>query len=107
MSLDALATLVNVGAAGSVIAVVVLFLRFIEQRDKENRDFFASIRLSDGEASRRLTEVIERLVTRLEALEGKFDKHDATEMEFLRSIISTAERRTRPRPKTGGEETHS
>jgi len=81
-----LATLVNVGAAGAVIAVVILFLRFIEKRDKDWRDFFSEIRKSDGEALTRLAGVIDRLVEKVECLDTKFDKHDATEMEVLRNI---------------------
>jgi len=81
-----LANLVNVGAAGAVIAVVLLFLRFIEKRDKDWRDFFTTIRKSDGEALTRLAGVIDRLVEKVERLNSKFDKHDATEMEALRNL---------------------
>lgn len=102
-----LATLVNLGAAGAVIGVVVLFLRFIEARDKQQREFFASLRQSDVEVSARLTEAINRLVGRIECLENKFDAHDATEMEFLRGVVANQDarqnRRTQPRPpKAGG-----
>lgn len=109
-----LATLVNLGAAGAVIGVVVLFLRFIEARDKQQREFFASIRQADGEALRVLAEsiralgvILERLIVRIDCLENKFDAHDATEMEFLRGVVANQDarqnRRTQPRPpKAGG-----
>jgi uncharacterized NAD(P)/FAD-binding protein YdhS len=87
-------SLVNIGAAGAVIAVVVVFLKFIEKRDQDWRDFFNGIRATDGAAITRLTEVIDRLVSRVESLEGKFDAHDAKEMEFLRGV---QDRKTQPR----------
>jgi hypothetical protein len=102
MTPDGLATLVNIGAAGAVIAVVIIFLRFIQSRDKDWRDFFTVIRQTDGEAITRLTGVIDKLVARMECLEDKFDKHDATEMEFLRNVTGSKNRNpTQPRKDTG------
>jgi hypothetical protein len=92
-----LTSLVNIGAAGAVIAVVLVFLDFIKQRDKDWRDFFNGIRETDGAAITRLTEVIDRLVSRVQSLEGKFDAHDAKEMEFLHGVESKQNIKTQPR----------
>jgi hypothetical protein len=99
MSPEALSALVSTGAGGAVIVVVILFLKFIEKRDKETRDFFTAIRAADGEASKKLAEAIDRIAQRMESLEEKFDKHDATEMEFLRGVIANlnSDRKTQPR----------
>jgi hypothetical protein len=97
MTPEGLSALVSTGAAGAVIVVVILFLKFIEKRDKESRDFFTAIRAVDGEASAKLAEVMSKLVTRMESLEKKFDQHDATEMEFLRGVAAKLERKTQPR----------
>lgn len=98
MTAEQFATLVNAGVGGAVIAVVILFLRFIKERDAEWRSFFTTVRATDNEVNGRLATVIEKLVERVESLEGKFDQHNATEMEFLRSFTaSSKERKTQPR----------
>lgn len=86
MNTEALAALVNLGSGGAVIAVVVVFLRFISKRDAETQMFFKTIRDADGEATGKLTAVIQKLVERVEGLENRFGEHDAAEMELLRSI---------------------
>lgn len=97
-----ISTLVNIGAAGAVIAVVIIFLRFIDKRDTDWRAFFDKIRVIDAENNRKMTDVIDKLVTRIESLEDKFDRHDATEMEFLRGVASQ-ESKTRPRKPGAGD----
>ena len=99
MTGEQLATLVNIGAAGAVISVVVIFLRFIKERDADWRAFFSDIRKSDSEGLERLTLVIDKLVTRVENLDERFERHDATEMELLRDLIAKSERKTQPRRK--------
>jgi hypothetical protein len=96
MTGEQLSTIVNIGAAGAVIWVVVIFLKFIRERDADWRAFFTGIRESDGQAIEKLTSVIDRLVARVESLEEKFDRHDSTEMELLRDLISQREK-TQPR----------
>lgn len=66
------------------------------RRDKEWRDFFSALRTIDNETMSKMTVVMERLISRVESLEGKFDAHDAKEMEILR-IMSDRERKTTPR----------
>ena len=82
MTGEAIANLINIGTAGAVIAVVIIFLRFIKERDADWRSFFTTIRRSDNELNARLAMCIERL-------ENKFDAHDATEMEFLRGLVGS------------------
>lgn len=107
MSGDMFASLINAGSAGAVIAVVLIFLNFVEKRDRESRAFFESIRVSDAERSKAVVEALNQLTLRVVGLEDKFDRHDATEMEFLRGYAvqvakdraSAAQaRKTQPRP---------
>ncbi len=86
MTTESLATLVNIGAAGAVVAVVGIFLQFIAKRDEDWQSFFTAIRQADSEANTRLATVIDKLIERVESLENKFDQHDATEMEILRGL---------------------
>jgi low affinity Fe/Cu permease len=72
-----LPALVNVAAAVAVIVVVVIFLQYIERRDKA------------------LTEAVNKLTDKIQALENKFTTHEAAEMEILREFVDT--QRTQPR----------
>ena len=80
--------LLNAGAAGAVIIVVILFLKFIRERDKDWRDFFSGLRSEDSQATVKLIAVMDRLITRIEHLEDKFDQHNAVEMEVLRNLTA-------------------
>lgn len=93
MTPEQLATLVNFGAAGAVVWVVYIFLKFIKERDADWRTFFTSLRTADEQNIKRLTESIDRLVTRIESLEERFGRHDSTEMELLRDLIDGNNRR--------------
>lgn len=95
MTGEQLSTLVNIGSAGAVIAVVVLFLQFISKRDEDWRNFFTQIRQTDSEAMTRLAIVIDKLTARVESLEDKFDRHDAAEMEMLRGMLSHGSEKVR------------
>lgn len=83
LTAEGLSALVNIGSAGAVVAVVIIFLNFIKETRK-----------ADGVATERLAGVIDRLAARVESLEGKFDTHDAKEMEFIRSMT---DKPTQPR----------
>ena len=80
--------LINAGSAGAVIFVVIIFLRFIRERDTDWRNFFVSLRSEDIAASEKMLIVMDRLIVRVERLEDKFDKHDTTEMEVLRALTA-------------------
>ena len=85
--MELLPSLVNVGAAGAVVAVVILFLNFMKE-----------IRKQDAENNNKLTSAIDKLVSRIESLEDRFTLHDATEMEFLRGIVARFDKqKTQPR----------
>lgn len=100
VSPEFITALINWGPAGAVIVVVVLFLQFIAKRDKEWQDFFTGLRAADQTASARLTEAIEKLVSRIESLEGRFNVHEAAEMEVLRDLVTKLDKRPAAGRKT-------
>ncbi len=101
MSGETVATLVNLGTGGAVVAVVLIFLKFIKERDHDWRHFFTTIRQADTEANTKLANVIEKLVDKVERLDVKFDQHAAIEMEVLRDI--EAGRKTTSRRKNNAQ----
>lgn len=94
MTAEGIATLVNLGVGGAVIAVVIIFLKFIEKRDNDWRNFFQGLRKEDNEHTSRLAIAIERML-------NKFEEHDATEMEILRELLVERKQRRRGDPNNG------
>jgi 2-hydroxy-3-keto-5-methylthiopentenyl-1-phosphate phosphatase len=74
---EGLTQLINLGSAGAVIAVVVIFLKAMKDRDDQWQTFFKN--LTDGNKSDndRLTAVLDRLAFSVEANTLKLTEHDA------------------------------
>ncbi len=87
MTPEQLATLVNIGSAGAVIAVVMIFLKFIEKRDADWRSFFSTIRAADNAVSADLVKAIKELTGEIENLKSRLNSHEAVEMELLRDMV--------------------
>jgi hypothetical protein len=85
------------GYLGAVIFLVVAFGWFLIRRDKEWRDFFTGVRLTDSEATSKLTAAIDKLVARVESLEDRFSDHDTWEHTKLDEMSAAINRPTRPR----------
>ena len=74
-----LSSLVQIGAAGAVIAVVIIFLNFITKRDEQWREFFRGLSL-DSEGLKKsvndLAAVTAGLVAEVREMRGDLEKHD-------------------------------
>lgn len=91
MTPETINALINMGAAGAVIVVVVYFLRFIEKRDKDWRDFFTTLMTKEDEP---LNAILEGLQTLL----SEFRQHDQMERAKLDEMSKTIHKEnTRPR----------
>ena len=91
MTPEAITALINLGAAGAVIAVVVIFLRFIQRQQTDWQRFFKSVMESQNQPTMKLTEAIEHLL-------AEFQKHDAwehTKLDEMTDRLNAAPRRTR------------
>ena len=86
MNPETIASLVNLGAAGAVIVVVVLFLRSNEKRDKQWQDFFTLINQGNEQKTDKIADVLDNLVKLVQ-------DHDST----TKAAIAKMEERTRPR----------
>jgi hypothetical protein len=83
---DSVLHLIELGAAGAVIAVVIIFLNYIAKRDKEWQDFFNS--LTDKQVITML-----KLVDAIAQLQNEFNRHDVWE----HTLMSAMEREIRDR----------
>lgn len=76
MTPETITSLVNLGAAGAVIIVVVIFLRATEKRDKSWQDFFTALNASNKEDVCSLAETMQSLVTSVQKLASDLAAHD-------------------------------
>jgi hypothetical protein len=96
MTPDTLTALVNLGSAGAVIAVVIIFLRSIKERDAEWRSFFTTLNSNNKDDICQLAEMMERMVASL-------DRHDL-QAKDIKAVVDRIDKQiTKPLPrKTAG-----
>lgn len=102
MDTTAVASLVNFGAAGAVILVVILFLKYIKERDAEWRAFFTALNQTNVKDILRISESQERVVQQLTALQDSLRLHDshvdkriAESAQILANIVKPPVRKSR------------
>jgi len=78
-----IASLINLGGAGAVIIVVILFLKYLQKRDEEWRAFFVEI--SRGTATE-----TQRLVVSIDKLAEKLDDHDKAVQPRIDGAVNAA-----------------
>ena len=83
MDAATIASLINLGGAGAVIIVVILFLKYLQKRDEEWRAFFVEI--SRGTATE-----TQRLVTSIDKLAEKLDDHDKAVQPRIDGAVNAA-----------------
>lgn len=87
--------LVNMGSAGAVIAVVIIFLRSNKERDAEWRSFFTSLNAANKDDLCQLAETMERMVKSLDA-------HDA-QAKAIKAAVDRIAENTKPAPRPRGK----
>lgn len=87
--------LVNMGSAGAVIAVVVIFLRSNKERDAEWRSFFTALNSTNKDDICQLAETMERMLKSLDA-------HDA-QAKAIKAAVDRIAENTKPAPRPRGK----
>ena len=78
MTAETFTSLINLGAAGAVIVVVMIFLNYIAKRDQEWRDFFTILNAQNTTDMRVVTESLKQLTQGIQVLSDKIESHDST-----------------------------
>lgn len=78
---EIISALVNMGSAGAVILVVMIFLKSIKERDAEWRSFFTELNTSNRNDIAGLTHLVDRMNTML-------DIHDRQTKEVYQLIMN-------------------
>lgn len=73
---ETLNALVNMGSAGAVIVVVVIFLRSIRERDAEWRSFFTALSSNSQTDIDQMRVTAERIIKSLDLLLSMYSQHD-------------------------------
>lgn len=92
MTPETFTSLVNLGSAGAVIAVVVIFLRSIKERDAEWRNFFTELNKNNKDDVCALAETMERMVKAL-------DEHDRQAKSIAANVATMLDVITKPKPR--------
>jgi hypothetical protein len=99
MTPETITALINFGPAGVVVAVVIIFLRFLKERDAQWQAFLhdergnASLqRKEDRDRIERIEVVIERLATETASFRKDFSIHAAEEMTRYDTIMELSRR---------------
>lgn len=93
--------LVNLGAAGAVIAVVVIFLNYLGKRDAEWRSFFTTLNAANTADMTRLTKALDDLVERIECIGRDLTAHDTKVDDRIKQVQSASRARTRTAKQAG------
>lgn len=97
MTPETFTSLVNLGSAGAVIAVVIIFLRSIKERDAEWRNFFTELNKSNKADVCELAETMQSLVDSVHKLATDLALHDQKVDQRIDAARETA---TKPVRKT-------
>ena len=89
--------LVNMGSAGAVIAVVIIFLRSNKERDAEWRSFFTELNRDNKSDICALAEMMERMVASL----NEHDKQAKSALDIINRIHEAVTKPARRKPPQG------
>lgn len=90
MTPETISALVNWGPAGAVIIVVVIFLKYIEKRDRDWQTFFQQVLDNKDTPLQKLIEVVQTMIS-------EFQAHDAWEHGKLDELSAKVNPRQRTR----------
>ena len=92
MDANTIGSLVNLGSAGAVIIVVIIFLKNIKERDAEWRSFFTELnRIQCNDSAKRM-ELTEKILEMVESVLHEIRDHDSkTESRINAAMQSTTE----------------
>jgi hypothetical protein len=88
------------GAAGAVIAVVIIFLNSNKGRDKEWRDFFTTLNATNTKDMQTLTDAMTNLTRSVQEIANKLAEHDHRVDERISAARETV---TQPRKRSPKE----
>ena len=90
MPADIIASLIDLGSAGAVIIVVIVFLNYIGKRDQEWRDFFTLLNKANTDDMTRFAGMMERLAASVDYLGKDLKAHDQHVEERIQTVVRKA-----------------
>jgi len=92
--------LAELGSTGLLLIVVILFLNYIDKRDKQWKDFFSEMHNADNAILAELTSAFESVKNELVSLRSEFHAHDEMEREVMRNVIQPDAPAPKPRRRS-------
>ena len=94
MDATAISSLVNLGSAGAVIIVVIIFLKNIKERDTEWRDFFTALNKANCEDGEKRLQLTEKILEMVGAVLSELKAHDEKVEDRFNKAVTTITKRS-------------
>jgi len=98
MTPETIAALINMGAAGAVIIVVMIFLNYISKRDKDWQNFFAALNATSLADIRQVRDSLDRVVQGINCISVDLHAHD-DKVDDRVKIIQVASKKSATKPR--------
>jgi len=86
MSAETFTSLVNLGAAGAVIIVVLIFLRYLAKREADWQSFFTALTTANEADIRRVTDAMEKISIGITVISSDLQRHDNKVEDRIQAI---------------------
>ena len=89
MTPETISALVNMGSAGAVIAVVIIFLKEMGKRDRQWQDFFTELNKNNRCEIQELAQTMKEVVDGVHEITSMIVKHDEKVEQRFEKAVST------------------
>jgi len=95
MTPETIAALVNMGSAGAVILVVILFLKNNKERDQQWRDFFTVLNSTNKDDILALADAMQKMTASLDKHETTVNEQVVKRLERIEDAVKQPTRATK------------
>jgi hypothetical protein len=98
---DVISSLIDLGSAGAVIAVVIIFLNYLKKRESDWQDFFTSLTTSNKADMNQVRDVLEKVALGINCLSIDLRVHDSKVDDRIHviKVMSSGPSKVRPARK--------
>lgn len=90
MTTETFASLINLGAAGAVIVVVILFLKYLEKAENSWRNFFTALNKANCDDVANILSNQKEITKILATITSMIKDHDAKVDDHIKAVAETA-----------------
>lgn len=103
MTPDVVSSLIDLGSAGAVIAVILIFLRYLAKRETDWQAFFTALNIANTIELGKLRDSLDSIVQGINVIASDLQTHDS-KVDSRIHVIEAAAKRTARKPALKGTE---